>query len=1299
MDSRESNVNDNAVADNLGKMEEDAFAGQMDLIADTATDNTDRAVSMSETMLLTPGQAGEEVHPLHYAASQGNKRAVSNLLHSMSEEDQYYALLNSQDALGRTALTYAAVSGKLGVVSLLIESGADVDAVDDEGRSALLWAIHSDRPKVVAYLLKKNCDPTRIDNDGKTFLHLCMRCKSTKVYNQCVKYVEVDSVKNKVDALHMTPLHWAAYYGTLEHAKLLVRLGADPSLVDLEGKTPLHYAVTTTNVALLKLLLNSVNSGNAAGNIDEIVNAVDQEGRTALHVAVGIGNVSMCEALLAIPGCIVDAQDVHGRTPLHWAVQFGHVAMISKLLQSGGMRQFSKVDLNSWSALHYATFEGYIDCVKELLQYEQVIDSPDVHGQTALMLAVIGGKADVAEVLLNTSTASIDVLDETGNSPLHRAAFDGNTSICRSLIQANANVNVLDESQQTPLMFASEQGHIEIIGLLVDGGASTELVDPDGRNALHIASLAGRSEVCTYLTQRCGMDPNVREEGGRTSLHTAVFSSDRRTTQALVAANADVNEQDGQGISAVHWAASMGAKDCLDVLLDAGAFPNHTEFHEERLTPLDYAVMNGHDDVADRLRAVGGLSIGEVRELAAQHIQSWWTGFQTRITVLGAWQQWLQMQEHGATTLHAVPEEDAAADTAADIPEHNQSQPATDLRKTSSHKQAPTPEVVPIKQGTNSRVTVAKGAMKKEAGAAGASTRKKDGKNDSKSAKTATSPPRKPPVPRFSRKKQPKAAAERDDTNSGARTAVPSASEALAARATTGMDHITNSGDAVASKRTTPASPNADRKPRAKPSGASKADSVEPPRKTGNGFGATQTSVLPAIVGSSPETKTRASPLAAKIRTPPGSPLQAIKRDVRYGRALNAEVGAGTDDPVRRRHDPAPTKAKPAVSPSNRTSLAPAWAAKNRSLRSSPKKPKRHVRLIKNPHHLPSLNYYAQAMDSECPDLIDQGVPMPRAGVDETGMTDGPERTRQTTQPDLTAAPPGVARELLRAKENVSMVTGERRRRNLVRAKIEAAKIIQCAFRAWVAAGRPRPQTNTPSPSLSNGRRERASPAVSKRQPQSHKADNRPFARTGRSRARHVAPRASPSRLPHTSSVHEPYGDVENSRHQIAALTIQLAWRQCLRRKARTRTLPDQQQHHPRTPARLSFVPPRAPLTALSPEVLQVKQAVRQLQQIKIYSHVQPIMQWKPKLQRPKRPPEFKLPSVSITAFNLAFDTYFPPEVKERFRLKNEELLAAADNADDVLSRVITRRKKRTPELVDEARGVPHTLSKIAISV
>lgn len=574
------------------------------------------------------------------------------------------------------------------------------------------------------------------------------------------------------------------------------------------------------------------------------------------------------------------------------------------------------------------------------------------------------------------------------------------------------------------------------------------------------------------------MDPNVREEGGRTSLHTAVFSSDRETTQALIAANADVNEQDGQGISAVHWAASMGAKDCLDVLLDAGAFPNHTEFHEERLTPLDYAMMNGHDGVADRLRAVGGLGIGEVRELAAQHIQSWWTGFQTRITILGAWQQWLQKQDQGATTLDAVPEEDTPTASPVDTP-------TRDAGRTAPAGPAPAVSVVPKKQGiattASTKNTGANAAKKK------VSMRKKTAtKDDTNAPQQVASPPRKPPVPRFSRKKKATSTATnassdagharanepRGDGIAGASTSTtPSKSVSPKPRPSAASDEDRhgsngNAGAGVGTPRAKSASPNVGRKPRATPPGRPReAGPGPPPRKTGSSFAATQTAVLPSIVGSPPNATSPASALTAAGRTPPGSPLEPIRRDEQLGRMLKTEVGSGTDELLRRSRAGSPSKTKPSVSPTNRTSLAPARATKNQPHRSSPKKAKRHVRLIKNPHHLPSLNYYAQAMDAECPDLIDQGVPMPRAGDAEGDVSGSPEGTvaRQSTHSTgngtATGAQP-IARELLRAKENVSMVTSERRRRNMVRAKIEAANIIQCAFRAWIAAGRPRPQNN-----------------------------------------------------------------------------------------------------------------------------------------------------------------------------------------------------------------------------------------------
>merc|ERR1711862_484663 len=107
------------------------------------------------------------------------------------------------------------------------------------------------------------------------------------------------------------------------------------------------------------------------------------------------------------------------------------------------------------------------------------------------------------------------------------------------------------------------------------------------------------------------------------------------TAAELIDQGADVNLQDSEGITPLHWAAASGDLECLAVLMTK-AFPNHTEYHQERYTPLDYAVMAHEDntELIDFMRKQGALTIKEIRTLAAQHIQSWWAGYRSRIRLL-----------------------------------------------------------------------------------------------------------------------------------------------------------------------------------------------------------------------------------------------------------------------------------------------------------------------------------------------------------------------------------------------------------------------------------------------------------------------------------------------------------------------------------------------------------------------------------------------------------------------------------------------------------------------------------------
>ena len=46
-----------------------------------------------------------------------------------------------------------------------------------------------------------------------------------------------------------------------------------------------------------------------------------------------------------------------------------------------------------------------------------------------------------------------------------------------------------------------------------------------------------------------------------------------------------------------------------------------------RLTPLDYAVRNGHRECAEELQAHGAVTVSMIREMAATCIQSFFRGF------------------------------------------------------------------------------------------------------------------------------------------------------------------------------------------------------------------------------------------------------------------------------------------------------------------------------------------------------------------------------------------------------------------------------------------------------------------------------------------------------------------------------------------------------------------------------------------------------------------------------------------------------------------------------------------------
>lgn len=74
------------------------------------------------------------------------------------KKGSYSGGLDYKDKNGRTALSWAAEKGNLGLVQLLIDKGADISSRDKNKDTILMWAVRGNNPEIVKLLIEKNVD-------------------------------------------------------------------------------------------------------------------------------------------------------------------------------------------------------------------------------------------------------------------------------------------------------------------------------------------------------------------------------------------------------------------------------------------------------------------------------------------------------------------------------------------------------------------------------------------------------------------------------------------------------------------------------------------------------------------------------------------------------------------------------------------------------------------------------------------------------------------------------------------------------------------------------------------------------------------------------------------------------------------------------------------------------------------------------------------------------------------------------------------------------------------------------------
>lgn len=198
--------------------------------------------------------------PLMFAARAGHAQVAAALLDAG-------AAVNARNDLGVTALHRAVGAGDVATVDLLLARRANPNLPDSRGLTPLHWAARNKykdpegpipgarqrTERIVSALLRTGADANALDRDGRTPLHRCAEAGTAGV---AALLLGAGARPGAADRLGVTPLHVAAArdYGAL--ARLLIERGAPAGARDQLGSTPLHDAARNSARSVAALLLH-----------------------------------------------------------------------------------------------------------------------------------------------------------------------------------------------------------------------------------------------------------------------------------------------------------------------------------------------------------------------------------------------------------------------------------------------------------------------------------------------------------------------------------------------------------------------------------------------------------------------------------------------------------------------------------------------------------------------------------------------------------------------------------------------------------------------------------------------------------------------------------------------------------------------------------------------------------------------------------------------------------------------------------------------------------------------------------
>jgi len=422
--------------------------------------------------------------------------------------------IDAPDKEGNTALLSAVMRDDLDGARHQLALGGSANVANRYLVTPLYVAALHGNADMMAALLAAGADPNGTAPSGETLLMICARTGIVKAMRLLIDAgARVDA---REPAFKQTALMLAARSNSPEATALLLDKGADIDARTLVGETPAFTPPC---------------KGTGCGS----------EG-----VGINRGGLPDRGRRDPVKG---------GMTPLLYAAREGADAAMAVLIRRGA--NLDLAEANGMTPLLMALLNNQLGAARLLIDAGAKVNVEDFYGRTPLWAAVEYRNLDMNNRIEDSPTTNN--IDRAASLPVIRLLLDNGASVNartrevpppRKWLYSLNDVSWVDYTGQTPFLRAAFSGDVTVMRLLLEHGADPNLATNSGTTPLMAASGVGWVVQQTYTESM----PSLLE-----------------AIRICIEHKADVNAVNSMGLTALLGAANKGANDIIKLLVAHGA--------------------------------------------------------------------------------------------------------------------------------------------------------------------------------------------------------------------------------------------------------------------------------------------------------------------------------------------------------------------------------------------------------------------------------------------------------------------------------------------------------------------------------------------------------------------------------------------------------------------------------------------------------------------------------------------------------------------------------------------------------